>query len=95
MTGGPPTALDELRRRFRQRAAEDLAQILAYRDGRLPDGELRFVVHRLNGAAGTFGYPAVSAAAAQVEAGWLAGQEVDPVRLETLVAELQALANPA
>jgi HPt (histidine-containing phosphotransfer) domain-containing protein len=60
--------LAQLKSRFIARSTDDLAGLRAHLDGaRLDAATLRFTVHRLSGAAGTFGYAKVSQAAGQAE----------------------------
>lgn len=94
MAADPTAALAGLRRRFLQRAAGDLGLILGYRTGETSLDEVRFAIHRLNGAAGTFGFSEVSTAASRVETAWPAGAGPDPERLDRLIAALRALPDP-
>jgi HPt (histidine-containing phosphotransfer) domain-containing protein len=84
-------ALEGLRRRFLQRAAGDLALLLRYGEGDATLEEVKFAVHRLNGAAGSFGYPEVSTAASWVETEWPAGGAPGGERMSALISALQAL----
>ena len=91
MAADPTAALEGLRRRFLDRAAGDLDLLLRYRRGAATVEEVRFAVHRLNGAAGSFGYPEVSTVASWVETTWPIGGTPDAARLDALIAALQAL----
>ena len=63
-----PDPLAALRSRFIARGAEDLAALRGHLDGAPLDATaLRFTVHRLAGAAGTFGYAEISEAAGKAE----------------------------
>jgi HPt (histidine-containing phosphotransfer) domain-containing protein len=63
-----PDPLAALRSRFIARGAEDLATLRGHLDGASLDATtLRFTVHRLAGAAGTFGYAEISEAAGKAE----------------------------
>jgi HPt (histidine-containing phosphotransfer) domain-containing protein len=63
-----PDPLAALRSRFIARAAEDLMELHGHLDGAPLDAvALRFTVHRLAGAAGTFGYAEISEAAGKAE----------------------------
>lgn len=82
--------LAPLRQRFRARAKQDLAQLRSLVDGDLEAHELRMLVHGLAGAAGTFGYADLSAAAMSIDDRYVAGQT--PVR-ELFVALEQRLSE--
>lgn len=56
-----------LRRRFVERCREDLAVLEAAIGGTVAADGLRATVHRLSGAAGTFGYPELSRLAGEVD----------------------------
>jgi HPt (histidine-containing phosphotransfer) domain-containing protein len=93
MNGEFATTLAALQQRFKGRAAGDLDVLLAFREGQAADvATLRFTVHRLAGAAATFGYPSVSAAATKVETGLLSQGAVDPSDLAVLIEELRKVA---
>jgi HPt (histidine-containing phosphotransfer) domain-containing protein len=94
MAADPQAALEALRQRFLRRAAGDLDLLVRYAAGEASVEDVRFAVHRLNGAAGSFGYPEVSTAASWVETDWPAGGGPDPERLETLISALRALPAP-
>ncbi|CAN5127999.1 hypothetical protein BH09PSE1_BH09PSE1_26660 [soil metagenome] len=53
--------------------------------------ELRSLVHNLAGAAGTFGYPMLSKAAAAIDDRYAAGQKPEPALFARLDAELVAV----
>ena len=91
MAADPQAALEALRQRFLRRAAGDLALLLRYAAGDAAPEEVRFAVHRLNGAAGSFGYPEVSAAASWAETDLPRDAAPDPERLAALIAALRAL----
>lgn len=89
-----PGALDALRQRFLHRAADDLAILLTHQAGEGAGAEeLKFTTHRLAGAAATFGFPAVSAAASEVEAALATGAATS-APLEALIVELRRLPRP-
>jgi HPt (histidine-containing phosphotransfer) domain-containing protein len=95
MAADPAAVIEALKQRFLRRAGDDLALLLRGRaTGAQAWAEMRFIVHRLNGAAGTFGYPALSTAASWVETQWPAGGGPDPVLLDALIAALEALPDP-
>lgn len=94
MAADVQAVLEGLRRRFLQRAAGDLALLLRYVEGDATLEEVRFAVHRLNGAAGSFGHPEVSTAASWVETEWPAGGAPDPERMQALISALRALPVP-
>jgi HPt (histidine-containing phosphotransfer) domain-containing protein len=58
-----------LRRRFLDRCREDLALVerALAEPGLRSEAPFREAVHRLSGAAGTFGYPAVSERASRID----------------------------
>jgi HPt (histidine-containing phosphotransfer) domain-containing protein len=80
-----------LKRRFIDRCREDLAEIRA-------DGDrtrLRPVVHRLSGAAGTFGFQDLSALAGEVDDVLVEGGQPSSEALSRLVDELErTVASP-
>lgn len=53
--------------------------------------ELRNMVHNLSGAAGTFGYPALSAAAMAIDDCYAAGATPEPDLFAVLEVELVAI----
>jgi HPt (histidine-containing phosphotransfer) domain-containing protein len=75
-TARPESTVEALRQRFLERSAADLILLYAYPQG-VSREELGFLVHRLVGAAAIFGYPELSAAAAELEAA-LEEQVFDP-----------------
>ncbi|WP_309092743.1 Hpt domain-containing protein [Phenylobacterium sp.] len=81
-----PDPLAALRGRFLERAAADLAWIHA--TGGTPAEELLARAHKLAGAGGTFGFAAVSEAAAAVEDDIREGRAAD---LRPLVSALEGL----
>jgi HPt (histidine-containing phosphotransfer) domain-containing protein len=92
MGADPAAALEALRRRFLLRAASDLETLAAHRAAGQADAEeVRFIVHRLSGAAGSFGYPQLSELACQVETGWLDKGRIDAAGLDALIGALRAL----
>ncbi len=80
-----------LRRRFVERCREDLAVLEAATDGAVEAEALRATVHRLSGAAGTFGYPELSRLAGVVDDELIlsGGTSEDP--LAALVAAVRVL----
>lgn len=61
-------ALDALRRRFVDRTRQERNILAAWQDeGRPMSREVEQVIHNLAGAAGTFGYPELNAAAARID----------------------------
>lgn len=81
-------ALGPLRARFLTRAAEDLAALKGADVGR---ETLKYLVHRLAGSAGMFGYHDVSRLAAVVDDALHEGEAADPADLAALVAAVEAL----
>lgn len=91
MTEADPLAA--LRARFKARCLDDLAVLVAARaDPALRSQEaLRTTVHRLSGAAGTFGYPVVSEVAGELDQDLHDGRPVDADRLDLLIAAVSAM----
>jgi HPt (histidine-containing phosphotransfer) domain-containing protein len=81
-----------LRERFRTRCGDELEQVRALRQSPTA-AELMRVVHNLAGAAGIFGFAALSAAAAVIDDGFASGRTPDPKLLDALEAELAAVAD--
>ncbi len=84
--------LGELRLRFIDRARQDHGRI----QGALAAGDLALVhqlAHRLHGIAGTFGFTAVTTAAAELETAIEEASDV-PHRTDRLLKELEAIAAP-
>ncbi|MFK4057907.1 Hpt domain-containing protein [Brevundimonas sp. NPDC046655] len=89
--------LASLRARFLDRCVSDLERIekLRERDA-LNSEELQALVHRLAGAAGTFGFLVISDAAADCDDALVQGQAPDRSKVERLTAALEeALARRA
>jgi HPt (histidine-containing phosphotransfer) domain-containing protein len=92
----PPDPLAALRSRFIARGAEDLAVLRGHLDGGPLDATaLRFTVHRLAGAAGTFGYPEISEAAGKAEDDILERPDRSEISLRHLVGVLEQLVERA
>lgn len=85
----------ELRARFLVRCADHLERIAALRDGdTLAAEEMQALVHSLAGAAGTFGFPGISAAAGACDAAFGGGGAPDGAMIERLVMTIdEALAT--
>jgi HPt (histidine-containing phosphotransfer) domain-containing protein len=91
-----PDPLAALRSRSIVRAAEDLAALRGHLDGApLDPATLRFTVHRLAGAAGTFGYAEVSVAAGTAEDDILEHPGQSDASLHHLVEVLARLVEDA
>jgi HPt (histidine-containing phosphotransfer) domain-containing protein len=81
-----------LRARFVQRCREDLPIIERAAAGEAVDPEaLRMTVHRLSGAAGTFGYPELSGLAGAVDDELIERGEAGPRAIAALVEAVRAL----
>jgi HPt (histidine-containing phosphotransfer) domain-containing protein len=86
-----------LRGRFLIRCADDLVVI----DGAMEDALLRLepafkmVIHRLSGAAGTFGFWAISEAAGPIDDLLQGGTAPDDAQLQALTKALQAALTPS
>jgi HPt (histidine-containing phosphotransfer) domain-containing protein len=74
-----------LRRRFLDRCQEDLEVIRHERD----PSRLRPVVHRLAGAAGTFGFTELSAEAGEVDDTLVEGQTPAPEAIDRLTSQIE------
>jgi HPt (histidine-containing phosphotransfer) domain-containing protein len=87
-------ALGRLRTRFVARAADDLAALQRHLGGQeLAPEPLRFLVHRLAGAAGTFGYREVGEAAGRAEDDSLASSSNLDASLSRLADALVSLVD--
>ncbi len=80
-----------LRRRFVERCREDLRHLRTETDPQ----KLRPVVHRLSGAAGTFGYGEIGADAGELDDALVEGREPPADVLGRLIATLEALTEEA
>jgi HPt (histidine-containing phosphotransfer) domain-containing protein len=80
--------LAPLRERFRARAETDRADLEQLAQGDLKSAALRRLVHNLAGAAGTFGYGPLSAAAVAVDDQMASGLPADPASLDVLKQRL-------
>ncbi|WP_271083841.1 Hpt domain-containing protein [Brevundimonas sp. NIBR11] len=88
--------LAPLRARFRARARDDLARLRALKTGDLASSDLRMLAHNMAGAAGTFGYAALGAAAMAVDDRYVVGDLPDAdqlILLEHLLAQAAAEAD--
>lgn len=85
--------LAPLRARFRDRCAEDAARLRAHLAGE-EEAELEQLVHRLAGAAGTFGYTALGEAAQAADATFAAGERPSPEALADLADHLEQMTRP-
>lgn len=82
--------MEAFRARFRDRCRGELPIL---RDPAHPD--FRTTVHKLNGAAGTFGYAEISALADRVDEALANGRTADPADVQALVSAVEALVTPA
>jgi HPt (histidine-containing phosphotransfer) domain-containing protein len=80
-----------LRRRFVERCREDLAVLEAAVAGTVATEVLRATVHRLSGAAGTFGYPELSRLVGVVDDALIEHGRADAAQLATLVDAVRVL----
>lgn len=82
-----------LRRRFLARCGEDLVLVerALVEPALRSDPELRAAVHRLSGAAGTFGYPAVSERAGRIDDGLHAHGVAEGEHLQALAEALRTI----
>jgi HPt (histidine-containing phosphotransfer) domain-containing protein len=81
---------ERLKQRFLERSRQDLAVIRAERD----PARLRPVVHRLSGAAGTFGYHELSRLAGEVDDVLVEGGAPSEAELARLIAEIERTVSP-
>lgn len=93
----PPDPLEALRHRFRRRCLDDLHTLRgALADpARAPDSTFATAMHRLSGAAGSFGYRELSRLAAVVDDELAQARTPTPANLERLERELEAVASLA
>lgn len=80
-----------LHRRFVARCREDLAVLEAAVAGTVPADVLRATVHRLSGAAGTFGYPELSRLAGAVDDALIEHGRAEAAQLSELTAAVRVL----
>lgn len=80
-----------LRARFVERCRADLARLRSGCD----DDELVVTIHRLAGSAGSFGFGAISVAAARLDEMIRLGDAPGPEDLAVLISELEAGLPPA
>lgn len=80
-----------LRRRFVERCRDDLAVLEAAVAGTDGADVLRATVHRLSGAAGTFGYPELSRLAGEVDDALIEDGRADAAQLSELIEAVRVL----
>lgn len=90
MTPEAIAGLARLRRKFVDRARQDLLSLRRHRAAPLAPEDLHLVVHRLAGAAGTFGFAALSSAAEAAEYALLFQPAAEEAALRELVAVLRS-----
>ena len=82
-----------LQQRFVERSTGDLpALAAAANDPATPPEAIRMLVHRMSGAAGTFGYHDLSKLAGEVDDQLMAGV-LDPAALRRLIEAVKRLAQ--
>lgn len=86
--------LAALRAKFRARSATDLVRLRVLVQGDPASADLRHLVHSLAGAAGTFGFPALSEAAALIDDAYAAERLPDRPMLDRLERELEVVTTP-
>jgi len=84
---GADDRFQALRERFLDRSAGDVETLKRERD----PAALRLIVHRLAGAAGTFGYPDLSRDAGEIDDALVEGNDVPEDALARLIAALEVL----
>ncbi len=82
---------EALRRRFVERCREDLVVLEQATAGAVEAGALRSTVHRLSGAAGTFGYLELSRLAGEVDDALIEDGKADAAQLAALVEAVRVL----
>ena len=83
--------LAELRARFLQRCVSDLARLRNLSSqGRLASDELKALAHSLAGAAGTFGFPEISACAGRLDDAFADGRQPHRRDIAALEAALDS-----
>lgn len=87
--------LAPLRERFRKRAADDLTRLQVLMTGDPGANELRTLAHNMAGAAGTFGYAALSAAARAIDDQYVVGRTPTHEQLALLERKLVEAAEHA
>lgn len=88
------TALAALRARFLSRAADDLQALRKWSDGGAPDDDAHYrVIHRLAGAAGTFGFDDLSELARKADEAIASGADVRASQVLAVVQELARLTD--
>lgn len=89
-------ALAVLKRRFLARSADDLGGLRAWCAGGAPaDEAARHTIHRLAGAAGTFGFHALSGFAKAADDRLAAGEAPEAGEAAALLGELQRVLDAA
>lgn len=84
---------DTLKARFVTRCASDLLVLEQALEGLADREQLRMTVHRMAGAAGTFGYHDLSRLAGAIDDRLVAGQDPDRSELVALVEAVRVLAR--
>jgi HPt (histidine-containing phosphotransfer) domain-containing protein len=74
-----------LRQRFLDRSSGELYTLKTEREREA----LRLVVHRMAGAAGTFGFPDLSRIAGEIDDALVEGKSVGDAEMAPLIAELE------
>ncbi|MFN3932130.1 MAG: Hpt domain-containing protein [Brevundimonas sp.] len=87
--------LAALRERFRARTVADRVELERLAGGDPTGEDLRRLVHNLAGAAGTFGYGALSQAAAEIDDQMAAGRPAEAASLDRLKQKLDEVGGPA
>lgn len=87
--------LAPLRARFRLRAVSDLVVLERLAGGDLGSADLQRLAHNIAGAAGTFGYPALSEAAMAIDDRFASGRTPDADQVAILQQQLGAVAEEA
>lgn len=83
--------LEGLRLKFRQRCASDALAIQTSLDGRPTEEPLERIIHRIAGAAGMFGAPALGRAAQKLDEGFSEGRAPTEEELRELLRLIAAV----
>jgi len=87
--------LEPLRNRFRSRIADDRVELARLTASDPAGADMRRLAHNLAGSAGTFGYPALGAAAAEIDDQMADGSPPDAASLDRLRQRLDEVEQPA
>ncbi len=82
--------MEAFRARYRERCAVDLAALeTLWNEGVRSGDDLRVLAHGLAGSGGTFGFPAISEAAALVDEALMDGRQATDADMTVLISVLR------